>query len=456
MRYSNDQLMGVNGLYASINTPDALKGEEVHALPPYSPCPVHVVDEYENCPDNWMHGSDIASSYFVPVQPGKGLWFDFTQNDLHSHHVAVVISVQGINPVTGQKTSALNLEQYKKQCPIHKVDFEYNRFCPECGYEWPAQNYLSTTTRQILWIDGFRGENGRVRQYIITEEEIRGIAAQMIGDDRVFAIGFAFYLSKNPKPSIPVRKADFYTAPLPESALPWYSPAGWGRSGYSGPSSGYSGSSGYPTLPSSININAGSWGVSGPVGATGVQGTTGGCIIKGFPPSNTISPSVRITQEQLQDLKLQILAQNPQCMGVQLNDQTRFPPDDAYSLHQLAAGDGNLNCYYSTQVDENGNEDPESFCPRKRYRKVYKNAESGEDYYVPVRPKKETKLEIGAGAKIGQEIGIDPESIDFWQEESAGMIYVNYVTQEKCDEILAGGKRQHKQDTFLAGLAVGN
>src|ERR1039458_4674977 len=104
MYYSDNQKMCVNGLYASINTPEALKGEEVHALPPYNPCPVYVVDEYENCPGNWMHGSDKVSSYFVPVKAGKGLWFDFTQSEHHPHHVAVVISVQGINPINGQKT----------------------------------------------------------------------------------------------------------------------------------------------------------------------------------------------------------------------------------------------------------------------------------------------------------------------------------------------------------------
>ena len=47
---------------------------------------------------------------------------------------------------------------------------------------------------------GFRGEDGQVRQYIITEDDTRGVAAQIMGDERVWAIGFAFYLSKEPKP----------------------------------------------------------------------------------------------------------------------------------------------------------------------------------------------------------------------------------------------------------------
>ena len=313
----NHKLMGVNGLYASINTPEALKGEEVHQLPPYCPCNAYVVDEYENCPDNWMHGSDKASSYFVPVEPNRGLWFDFTANDLHSHHVAVVVSVQGINPVTGQKTSCLNLEQYKGKCPIHEKNFEYNRFCPDCGYEWPAQSYLATTTRQVLWIDGFRGENGKVRQYIITEEEIRGIAAQMIGDERVFAIGFAFYLSKNPKPQPEMAK--FIKIPLNEGALPWFSP------------------SGYHGIPSAINCNL------PPIVNT--KGMSAGLTLTGFPPSNSISPSCHIPQDQLDQMKQQIIAQNPQCLGV------NTPADDEHSLMQLASGDANIDIFYSTQVD---------------------------------------------------------------------------------------------------------
>jgi hypothetical protein len=52
----------------------------------------------------------------------------------------------------------------------------------------------------MLWLDGFRTPDGKVRQYIFTEEEARSVAKHVIGEDRVFAIGVAFYLSKNAKP----------------------------------------------------------------------------------------------------------------------------------------------------------------------------------------------------------------------------------------------------------------
>jgi hypothetical protein len=420
MFYNDNQKMSVNGLYASINTPEALKGEEVHQLPPYSPCLAHIVDEFE-CPDNWMHGSDKSSSYFVPVKAGKGLWFDFTQNEYHSHHIAVVISVQGVNPINGQKTDALNLQQYKNKCPVHDVDFQQNRFCPECEYEWPAQNYLSTTTRQMLWLDGFRGENGKVRQYIITEEEIRGVAAQMIGNDRVFAIGFAFYLSKEPKPVTPVQEC--YSGWSGSPAISGWNPGytytwpcltgyTWNGKAWDAPPPPLNPTPTYgrrcsilraiscSTMPQNINIFhasngsvCGGGGMSsslGPMGATGPQGFQGS---PGYFKCAAPVPS-------------------------------------------------EVKCWDNQEIDYD--EDIATF---KRISIPLK--EKKED-------KKETKLEIGAGARIQQEIGIDPESIDFWQEEPAGMIYVNYVTEEKANAIIANGKRKHKKDTFLEGLTVGN
>lgn len=84
-------------------------------------------------------------------------------------------------------------------------------------------------------------------------------------------------------------------------------------------------------------------------------------------------------------------------------------------------------------------------------------------YTASVEPQKpvekiiETKkLEIGAGARISQEIGVDPNSIDFWQPEPAGMVYVNFVGPETLQKILDSGKRQDQQEGPLNGLKVGN
>jgi hypothetical protein len=207
-RYSNDGTMSVNGLSVVLNMPPALKqrfvgGKEVaQELPPYNVRPAFKVDDYEAAPANWMRGGPDAASFFVPVREGHGLWLDFNANHAHTHHVAVVISVQGINTISGLEAHDPFLEQYRERCPKHDKPLGEGRFCEECGYMWNPQNYLAgnATPRGMFWLDGFWAEDGVTRQYILTEDELRGVASQVIGDKAVFAIGIAFFLSKEPKP----------------------------------------------------------------------------------------------------------------------------------------------------------------------------------------------------------------------------------------------------------------
>lgn len=215
-------LIQSNGFFAEVNLPEAPKGEGVHVLPPYNRQNMYVVDEYPACPTSWMHGSDKASSFFLPVKPGRHLWLDFNRNFYHTHQVAIVLSVQGINPVTGQKTDNLRLEQYREKCPVHDIKFEQDRFCNKCEYKWPAQNYITTvsTPTGLLWVDGWRAQEGEIRGFLITAETMRGVAAQIIGEDRVFAIGIAFYQSKLPKP-VPIRQSVLRSANMfPSSCVP--------------------------------------------------------------------------------------------------------------------------------------------------------------------------------------------------------------------------------------------
>jgi hypothetical protein len=222
-------------------------------------------------------------------------------------------------------------------------------------------------------------------------------------------------------------------------------------------------------------------------------------MLKGYPPSNTISPSVKVSDK---DVTYTAVISQPDAMVSQedywipirsssgnhitLKDSNNFVDlsDDANSLQQLSSGNGNLDMYYSTQLDADGNEynletgtpvaipsvsghsiaydpyphlkdddyvptvmDPESFCPRQRKKS---------EVIAEMAKRKETKLEIGAGSKIWQDIGYDPESLDFWQEEPAGLIYVNYVTEEKAQEIMSAGKIASKREGFLNGCLVGS
>lgn len=332
--------MSVNGLYAEINTPVAPTGEGINRLPPYDQQPAYVVEEYEYCPSNWIHGSAKASSYFMALNPGRHLWIDFNSNSGNSHHVAVVISIQGINPITGQQTKELRLEKYVDKCPVHNADFGQDRYCDACGYKWPAQNYMSTTStpRGEFWIDGFRAQDGTVRGFLITEDTVRGVANQLIGEDRVFAIGIAFYLSKEERPR------------PPQSFL-----------------------------------------------------RTRTCGMNLFP----------------------------QGMSDKSHDHGMV-----FGSHNVAS----LSC-----VHEEPTSAPITY---------YSDPNARGINTIEIK-----KLEIGAGAKISQELSYpDKEVLDFYEDEPAGLIYVNYCTPEDCKRILESGKKDRTKggEGFLADLKTGN
>ena len=318
--------------------------EGKHSLPPYAQRKAFVVDEYLACPVNWMNGSDIASSYFVPIKADHGMWLDFNRCRTHKHDVAIVISVQGINSITGLKTDVLNLEQYKQKCPKHNVDFQQDRFCPECKYKWPGQNYLSTTGQPFgqLWLDGFRAPDGVVRQYVFTEDEARGVAKAIIGNDRVFAVGIGFYLSKQPKP-LPASQQDM-------------------RGG------GYLG-----------------------------------------------------------------LA------------------DNSESLMQFAAGSGDLYKTKTCTVPDHTasyNTSPGATS--------HKDIATFKRISIPLKPTRAINYEVAAGSLIDQEIYLDPNNLDYWEEAPAGMIYINYCDEETALNIIQAGVREEHKDGFLNNIPVGN
>ncbi|HJV32620.1 MAG TPA: hypothetical protein VJ694_01200, partial [Patescibacteria group bacterium] len=200
----------INGLHCRINLPKARvsrydgSGQEIdQGLPEYAQRKAFKVDDCERAPADWMRSDPArkAASYFTAVKPEHGLWLDFNQNNGHAHDVAAIVSIQGVNAVTGQPVNSLALEQYNEVCPVHQVRFGAERLCQACGYKWPAQNYLASTgAGHQFWLDGFRAKDGAVRQFVFTEDQSRGVAAAIIGKARSQAIGVAFYLSKALKP----------------------------------------------------------------------------------------------------------------------------------------------------------------------------------------------------------------------------------------------------------------
>jgi hypothetical protein len=456
--------MEVNGLFAEFNMPPAIKsktiknakGEEIevkHGLPPYGRRKVFEVDKYPACPTNWMHGSSKASSYFVPIKEEHGMWLDFNRNKNHTHDVAIVISIQGVNPITGQKTDTLNLEQYKENCPVHNVPFKQGRFCEECKYEWPKQNYLCTTGQPwgFLWLDGFRKANGQVRQYIFTEEEAKGVAKNIIGKDRVFAIGVGFYLSKNPKPKPVFAQQDMRGGGLPN--LPPWNTESYSSGGYQGGGGGTTSSLGFTSntghhqyINTDFTLNESDKDIAvfkrvsipdktGPQGPAGASGTTGSL---GTPSS----PGVKIPD-------------GVNTLHQFASGDAEFPApgslDDDRSIQQHASGDANLDLFHEDEHPD-VSEQAEDRQPIRR--RVHAKRKGGKKFTRQAKPKK--NLEVGAGTMINQKVHADPKDIDFWEEEPAGMIYINYCDEQTVIEILEAGIREEKAEGFLDKIPVGN
>lgn len=187
-------VMEHKGFKAKIMEAERLVGESIHNLPPGTPLSCYPAEVFKSYPENWMKGPGV---FVVPVQPNKGLWFDWRDND--QNNTAVIPTVKGCNPITGMQTTGFHLERYDNKCPKHGCDFEAHRFCPECGYKWPDRGYVSGNP---MWWDGFRSEDGSVRQFFFTEDMMRDVATHMIGkENTVPAFGFAFYSPKVPRSS---------------------------------------------------------------------------------------------------------------------------------------------------------------------------------------------------------------------------------------------------------------
>jgi hypothetical protein len=392
--------MEVNGLKCQVNLPDAPKGEGTHKLPPHRRIRVHEVDDYPACPSNWMHGSDKAASYFFAVEPGKHLWLDFNENANHPHDIAIVMSIQGVNPITGplpgSKGKKLQMEQYKvgDLCPRHGYDEEGNEildgprleaglFCKECGYKWPKQNYMTTTScpRGLFWIDGWRADGESIRGFLITAETMKGIAAQTIGDDRVWAIGIAFFLSKEAKPAPPVPERIERFCCNDDAVL--------------GASLDFA--------------DSGEMMKGGPVSYGGtLESLGGGGAMKGG------GGTLRAASSSLYSGRKAMRSRGSSGLG---GTETR--------REASIGGPGG------------------------------QSATRGE----PVEEVEVEKLEIGGGAKISQELAhADPKDLDHYESEPAGVLYGNYCTVDDFNKIVEAGARdkENKGEGFMAGLDTGN
>jgi hypothetical protein len=189
------RVMNINGFFASIMRTGKKSEKSDDKLPPGVPIPVLPVDYLKVRPDNWVGGE---GSYICPVDSDWGLWFNYTMNN--PSNTAVLPSVKGMNPITGQRVNGYDLQDYQDECPVHKKPFSKGRLCTECDFKWPANNYIAKPNP--LYIDGFRMPDGSVRQFYFTEDMAKSVPENVIGkEDTVPAFGFCFYKLKDFKPN---------------------------------------------------------------------------------------------------------------------------------------------------------------------------------------------------------------------------------------------------------------
>ena len=237
-------VLEINDLKIGVHAPSvALEskyedGEEVaHRLPPFAPTKVYLARNYEEVPDDWMPDGPNSISAFIVLKEGQALWLDYRMIASDSFDVAILTSFQGINTITGRPSENHYLEQYLKGCPVHTdpetlkpVPFAGDRYCPECDYKHPHQNY--DVARLQVWRDGYAVWNEikrkwEVRQWYVSRDASVGIASQILGDQMTPGIGFALFRSVNPKPVVARARR--------RTTLESYS----GAEVYRGPSKGY-------------------------------------------------------------------------------------------------------------------------------------------------------------------------------------------------------------------------
>ena len=424
--WDSDYWMESNGFFCGFNMPDALvsqegeDGEVLQELPDYNWRSSFLVDEYPASPKDWMLSEGRMASHFVPIQDGKGMWLDFNKNNDKKHHVAIVVSIQGVNAITGLPCNDPQLEQYADECPKHKKAFGPNRLCEECGFKWPKQNYLCTTGTPTgsLWLDGFRAANGAVQQYLLTEKTMKGVASNILGKDRVYAIGISFFLSKNPKPVL--EQPHRTRGPLIEkyhcvSNTPDLVMGSW--------DTGKAVDYGYRNIcDDSVDISTTCDNLNETKGTTSNEAPKGGGTQSGLTPNNVYASQARAKKSSAGNV-----GQSKGASGIIYAKPQFFSPvnDPSQDIDQLLVANSMVEPVRRSQS------------------------------YTEVRTK---NMEIGAGASIRQQVEDDTEPLDYWREKPEALLCINYCLEDEAIKILQQGKvsKQGHPQGFLQEVPVGN
>jgi hypothetical protein len=215
------QMLEHAGYKVKIMETERLRGDITFGLPPGRPMDVYPLEYFPGVPEEWCKE---VGSYVIPINSEKAMWFDFTMNQHET--TGVITGIKCLNPITGLKIENLKLEQYRDQCPTHKIPFGHDRYCEKCKYNWPGQNYLSYPN--TLWIDGFRQPDGTVRQFFFTDEEMRDVASAVIGkQNTTISFGFAFFRNKRVvtrEPQLTRGAAPYFGIPDFDYTPHWFQP----------------------------------------------------------------------------------------------------------------------------------------------------------------------------------------------------------------------------------------
>lgn len=399
------------GFRAQIMKAPRLKGTQVHELPPGTPIEVRSVDEFEHPLPNWLKG---PGNFVVPVGKDDGLWFDLRLND--GENTAVLPTIKGMNPVSGRRTNGFSLERYETKCPVHEIDFEGVRFCKECGYKWPAQNYVAAPN--VLWWDGFL-TNGKVRQFFFTEDMERSVPEKVIGkEDTVPAFGFAFFRTKVYRQSTNFKTRDDFDNWFKNINInhihtypqQWYN--GWNGISSTGITYGTHTINNGTQMGQNCGVAYTLTSNAVPVGAAGSW-----CDTSNFVDSPEIKKDIKSRLANYKSSKTLKLAGS---------ETTRATESAVFSINSILRS-AVLDGFTVNQAEQ--------------AQEVDMDKEVG----------------VGAGAEIKQDLQLDPLSLSGWEEEPASVMRIYFVFEDQFKKIVEMGMKDlvGQKEGYLSGLTVG-
>lgn len=403
------RIMNFDGFFASIMRSEK-QTDDTGKLPPGIPIPVLPVDYLKDRPDFWIGGK---GSFVCPVESNWSLWFNWTMNN---SDVAVLTSVKGMNPLTGQRINGIGLEQYQNKCPIHSCDLQHGNFCPECNYKWPNQNYICDPNP--MYLDGFRSDDGHVRQFYFTEDMAKSIPELVIGmDDTVPAFGFCFYKLKKQNTE-------------------------------------YEDGKRLHEIPDESELSYGGGGsIMRPFALPGSYTTTRSAGIKAkrsIRYSSSCLDSVRGSETKGLSLRSKSLSSSPK-LGASLDElSVNFASCECEPVRGIGYGDPVSNVDLSN-VDVS--KLAESMENPLRERLDYKDGERLESSI----DKSKLEVGVGAGASIKQRIVSDRHEVNEWSDKPKAIMRIYFVFREQFEKYAAAGLKDlvgHKEG-FLDSLPVG-